>query len=152
MDKEEFKNLFNELAQENGFERAYGMWFKEQDESLVCIDLQRSNYSHLYYVNINVYIQGLFGKNFKKSKDLKFGAGGSAIHTGPPNKYAPALDQENELTDLERKKMLEEMFSEYLIPFIKKISTRDGIKKSYKDGSYLLLPAVRQELDIPLES
>ncbi len=151
MDKNVFKNLFDEIAQSNGFEKAFNMWFKEQNESLVSIDLQRSNFSALYYVNINIYIQGVWGKNFKKSKDLKFGSGGAVIFRQTPKEYDEALNLENSFTDLKRRELLQKMFSDFIIPFVEKTSTKEGIRKTYTDNSYFLLPAVRQELGIPLE-
>lgn len=150
MDKNRFKNLFNELAQKNGFERAFGMWFKQQEDSLVVVDLQRSNYSNLYYVNINVYIQGFFGKTFSKSKELKYGAGGAAIFTRSPKEYNDALDQENHLSDSERKGLLEKMFSNFLLPFIEKTSTREKLIVLHKNEGYFLLPTVKKELSLEI--
>lgn len=151
MDKKVFKNLFDEIAQKNGFERAFSVWFKEQDESMVVVDLQRSNYSHFYYVNINVYIQGFWGRTFKKGKDFNFGDGGAALSTRSPKEYDLALDLENKINDQGRKELLEKMFTDFLLPFTKRTSTRSGIIEMYENDNYPLLPAVKKELGIKFD-
>jgi len=70
MDTKEFKRLFDEVAKSHNFERAFGGWFKESHECIVVLDLQKSNYGGYYYLNLKIYIQGVFNKHYSKSKDL----------------------------------------------------------------------------------
>lgn len=70
MDSKEFKKLFGEVAKSNGFERAFGGWFKDSVESIVVLDLQKSNFGDYYEMNIKIYVQGIFGNSYSKNKDL----------------------------------------------------------------------------------
>lgn len=54
MNPDEFKRLFGDVAVRFGFERAHGGWFIESPETIIVLDLQRSNHSPAYYLNIKV--------------------------------------------------------------------------------------------------
>jgi len=70
MDNKEFKVLFGIIAKENSFERAFGGWFKESPECIAVLDLQKSNYGNYYQLMFKVYVQGMFGNVYIKSKTL----------------------------------------------------------------------------------
>ena len=66
MESKDFRKLFNEIAKNNGFEPAFGGWFKESDECIVALYLQKSNFGNYYELNIKTFVQGLFGNLYKK--------------------------------------------------------------------------------------
>ena len=68
MDSKEFKKIFGEVAKSYGFERAFGGWFKDSAESIVVLDLQKSNFGDYYEMNVKIYVQGMFGNSYSKSK------------------------------------------------------------------------------------
>ena len=70
MQNKEFKKIFDLVAQNNGFEKAFGGWFRESNECIVSLDLQKSNFSNLYYLNIKIFVNGMFGHCYSKSKAL----------------------------------------------------------------------------------
>lgn len=70
MDSKDFKGAFNEIARKSGFEKACGGWFKESDECIAVLDLQKSNYGDYYELNIKLFVQGMFGNHYVKGKDL----------------------------------------------------------------------------------
>ena len=70
MESNEFKKIVNELAKKGGFTSAFGGWFKESSESIVVLNLEKSNFGNLYYLYIKSFIQNAFGKNYSKSKEL----------------------------------------------------------------------------------
>ena len=70
MNSKEFKKLFGEVAKSRGFENAFGGWFIDSPESIVVLDLQKSNYEDYYEMNLKIYIQGMFGNFYSRNKDL----------------------------------------------------------------------------------
>jgi len=44
MNNKEFKKLFGEIAKSSRFESAFGGRFKDSAESVIVLDLQKSNY------------------------------------------------------------------------------------------------------------
>ena len=60
MDNTEFKKQFGEIAKASRFDRAFGGWFKESNETIIVLELQKSNFGNYYQLNIKVFIQGFF--------------------------------------------------------------------------------------------
>ena len=52
MNSKEYKNIFNKIARENGFVKAFGGWFQESRECILVLDLQKSNFGDYYEMNI----------------------------------------------------------------------------------------------------
>lgn len=139
--------MFGEIAKQYGFERAYEGWFKEFPEVIQVLGLQKSNYSNLYYLNIKIFIQGFFGKQYKKSKLLVTNATAS-IFCRPGIQYSKFLDLENSLEYDDRKKGIELLFKDFIVPFFSNTSSKNDIIKFYKNDSFFILPAVKAELGI----
>lgn len=144
---EDFKQMFDEVASFSGFEWAFGGWVKESSECIIVLDLQRSKFNHLYYVNIKIYVQGMFGKTYSKTKDLVKKDVGD-IFRRQPTAYNSTLDFNESVDKIKRKEMLGKMFSEFIVPFADKALFRSGIKELAESGEIFLLPAVKAELVI----
>lgn len=145
MDSKEFKKLFGEVAKSNRFERAFGGWFKDSAESIVVLDLQKSNFGDYYEMNIKIYVQGMFGNNYSRSKDLVKRDVGD-IFRRQPSEYRLVFDFDEPMGDEERKEKLEKLFSEFIVPFADKASSKSGIRTLAEKGEITLLPAVKSEL------
>lgn len=70
MNSKKYKKVFNTVAQENGFEKSFGGWFKESQECILVLDLQKSNFGDYYEMNAKVFIQRVFGNLYVRNKDL----------------------------------------------------------------------------------
>lgn len=143
MENKEFKKILSECAKKINFTFMHGGWFKESSECIIVLDLQRSNYSNYYYLNIKIYVQGAFGY-FSKSKELIKDVG--MISSIQPKKYDELFNLENDMLDEKRKCGLENFFQNYLKPFSEKALTRSGIKELVDEGEIGLFPAVKEEL------
>jgi hypothetical protein len=145
MDSKEFKNIFDNIAKVNDFERIFGGWFKESDECIVVLDLQKSNFGDYYQLMIKIYVQGTFGNKYSISKDLVKKDTGD-VFRGEPPQYKDVFDFDTSINDDKRKQRLEELFSEFIEPFTKKVLSKSGIKELAEEGQIFLLPAVKKEL------
>jgi hypothetical protein len=142
----EFKKIFDFIAKSKGFERAYSGWFKESSECIAVLDLQKSNYGNYYELNIKFYIQGMFGRIYKKSKDLVKKDIGD-IFTRQPNEYRDVFDLDSFYDEETRKEKLEDLFSKYIVPITNEALTKAGIRKLESKEEIFLLPAVKIALD-----
>jgi len=145
MDSKEFKNLFDEVAKANSFEKAFGGWFRESYECIAVLDLQKSNFGDYYELNVKIFVQGMFGNNYVKGKDLVKKHTGD-IFTRQPNNYKDVLDFDTSMDDVKRKEKVENLFSEFIVPFTNKALSRLGLKELAKQEKIFLLPAVKEEL------
>ncbi len=146
METKEFNNLFKNIAKRNNFESAFGGWYKESNECIAALYLQKSNYGNYYELNIKIFIQGIFGKTYQKGKELKYAI--SAILGRQPEEYRDVFNLESVMECVLRKEKLEELFNEFIVPFVNSMLTREGIKKHALKDKDFLTPAVNKELGL----
>jgi hypothetical protein len=144
MEKEQFKSLFDKIAKKYGFRSSFGGWYIKNDNIIVILELQKSSFSNSYYLNIKIFIQGLFGKTYSIDKALVKSSSG--IFT-KQLRDMDVLNLEINMTDEQRKFELEILFRDILVPFVTKSLSLDGLKELTKEGVLVLLPAVKKELD-----
>jgi hypothetical protein len=147
MDSKEFKNIFDKVAKVNSFEKAFGGWFMESAESIVVLDLQKSNFGNYYDLNVKIYIQGMFGNSYAKNKDLVKKETGDVFRRHPEG-YKDVFDFDMLMEDVKRKERLESLFSEFIMPFTHKALSKSGIKELAGRGEVFLLPTVKKELQL----
>jgi hypothetical protein len=145
MNSKEFKDHFSEEAKKGGFEKAFGGWIKDNKETIVVLDLQKSNYGDYYQLNIKIFIQGFWNTTYVKNKDLVKKEVGDIIG-GEPKESSPIFHLDNLLTDEERISKLHYLFSCYIIPFTNNASTKSGIKELANREELHLTPAIKDEL------
>lgn len=141
-----FKKEFGGISRKNGFESAFSGWFKESNECIIVLDLQKSNYGNYYQLIIKIFVQHIFGITYVKSKDLVKKEIGD-VETGESQEYRGIFDLDILMNDIERKQKLETLFREYIVPITNKGLTRAGIKELAATDQIHLLPAVRKELE-----
>jgi hypothetical protein len=144
MESKEFKKIFNEVATNYGFEAAFGGWFKESDECIAAMYLQKSNYGNYYELNIKIFIQGIFGNQYKKTKDLKYSK--SAILARQPKEFQEAFDLDSSIESAARRTILQHLFATFINDFTKKALTRVGIEELIEGGLFIL-PTIKAELE-----
>lgn len=145
MDNISFKKLFNFIAKGNKFESSSGGWFKESNECIAALYLQKSRFGNYYDLNIKVFIQGSFGFIYNKNKELKYAT--SEILGRQPEEYKNAMDLECSMSDEMRKQMLEKLFIEFVVPFVDKMLSRKKIMQLNENKELFLLESVKRELE-----
>ena len=146
METTRFKELFSEIAIANGFKAAYGGWFRESPECLVILGLQNSNFGNYFELNVKVFIQGLFGRRYVRSKNLMKKDTGD-VFLRPSERYTRVLDLGQPMSSVQRHALLDALFREFLNPTAADALSREGLILLDSRGAIYLLPAVRQELN-----
>lgn len=145
MDSKEFKKLFDEIACKYAFEKAYSGWFKSSNECIAVLELQKSSFGNNYYLNIKVFIQGVFNKQYVPNKDLIKSAVGHIMEQIRDKDF---LDLDVTISNDIRKQKLELFFQETVTPFIEKTLQKESIMNLYEEGKLSLLPSIKKELNI----
>lgn len=145
MNSKEFLKLFDTIARSNGFEKAFGGWFKDSTECIVLLDLQKSKFGEYFELNIKIFVQGLFGKKYIKGKDLVKKLVGN-IFFRPPDDYKRILDIELMMDDNLRHQGLENLFRDFINPITDKTMSKKGLIELESENILYLLPAVKEEL------
>jgi len=124
MENKEFKNIINELLKPLGFKNKGNYWRLETDELEKVINLQKSNFSNLYYFN--------YGYNLK---NLDYDV--VMIHVFSRLSQSDAFDLENDLESTVRIKKLEEIINIELLPELKKINGESDLLDLLKGRQHL---------------
>lgn len=143
---QEFKKIFTQVAKKYGLEKGDGGWYSESKETLVTLNLQKSNYSNLYYLNIKTYIHGIYNQEYEPNKYWIVNHPG-IISTRQPNEYSYIFDLESTLSIIERENKLDIFFKDFLIPYISDSKSVKGILKLEKELNIYLFPELKLELD-----
>ena len=136
MESKEFKKVFEKVAKANNFEKA-----------IVVLCLQKSNFGDYYELNIKIFIQGMSGNKYTRSKDLVKKNVGD-VFTRQPSDYSNVLDFDISMDDGKRIEKLESLFREFIVPFTDMALSRLGLRELAKEGKIFLLPAVKEGLTI----
>lgn len=147
----ELKNLFGVVAKEHGFDSAFGGWFAESDECLLALGFQRSQYGPFLYLNFKVFVQGMFGNRYERSKRLLTDASGN-VFRGQPPEFSEVLSLENSLTRTDREVGIRRLFDSFIVPFTKEALSKEGLQRLQQKGEVFFLPAVEAQLKLLLQS
>lgn len=147
MKSTELKKIIGKILKDNNFVTLNGNWFKESDETIVVLNLQKSNFSDKYYLNIRIFIKGLFC-NFSKmdKKWIKNQIGDVFLRA--PKEFDYILDMENNIGLEERIEKIQDLFNKFIVPFSSEAFSVAGIKSLYLKSQINLLPAVKEALKI----
>jgi hypothetical protein len=53
---DEIQRLVDGFAHSHGYSKKSGSWYRRQVETIAVLDLQRSDYSHAYYLNVALWL------------------------------------------------------------------------------------------------
>lgn len=140
------KRTFAEITKSIGLETKFGGFVKETEEVIIVLSFQKSNYSSQVYLNIKLFIQGIFGKNYQISRDMVNNDVGDVFRRAPKD-YDQIFDLGSDLPDNERIEYLKKFIDEFLSGFIQQTSTVKGIMLLAEQGELFLFPAVKSELE-----
>ena len=140
------KRTFAEITKSIGLETKFGGFVKETEEVIIVLSFQKSNYSSQVYLNIKLYIQGVFGKNYQLSREMVVNDVGDVFRRAPKD-YDQIFDLGSDLPDNERIEYLKKFIDEFLSGFIQQTSTVKGIMLLAEQGELFLFPAVKSELE-----
>lgn len=140
------KSAVGKAASDGGFKNAFGGWYKESENVVITLDLQRSNYSALYYLNIKIYLKGAFGNSYEVTKYLIKNNIGN-IFTRIPKEYVTFMNLDVDMDDHVRIMGIDNMFVNFVNPFAEQMLSFEDIVLMVNKDEVTLFPAVKQELD-----
>ena len=133
VDRDPVQRAFDWLGQEHGFVRRSGDLFKESDEVIAILDLQRSDYARSYYINVGFALRALHPDGV-----VKFGLSDVRIRAdaliGASDRLQQLLDLENGLDEGTREIELRRLLREELLPVLDSALTLDGLRILSRTG------------------
>ncbi len=146
MSVSEFRKLFSEMAVRFGWVSSTGGWTfprHDDDECIIAIEMQRSSHSKLFYIGINLYIDGLFGVTI--GTDVKINEVQGNVYRRQPKEFESFFDLTSKVSNAQREEGLIQFFN-WLRGFCEVARTRLGILSLERAGQILIISSVREEI------
>ena len=143
----ELKCFFTEATKSMGFESKFGCLVKTTNEVIIVLSFQKSYYSSQVYLNIKLFIQGIFGKKYQLSREMVNNDVGDVFRRAPKD-YDEIFNLSSNLPDNVRIELLKTFVNEFLSGFVQQTSTVKGIVLLAEQGDVFLLPAVKNALSL----
>ncbi|EKO5173772.1 DUF4304 domain-containing protein [Vibrio vulnificus] len=130
------KEALGAPLKEAGFKKKSDSWYWSNDEVVLLVNLQKSQYGDQYYVNGGVALKSLGAVDFPKDYHCHIRFRLTAVVSEEESKKIElAFDLENEsLSDLQRKEEILRLVKGVALPILKGCSTKSGIAETVKSG------------------
>lgn len=146
MELKDLKRSFAEVTQSIGFELKFDCLVKATNEIIIVLSFQKSKHSPQVYLNIKLFIQGIFGKNYQLSREMVSNDVGDIFRRSPKD-YDQIFYLSTDLPDSVRVERLKAFVDDFLSGFVQQASTVKGVKLLVEQGELVLLPAVKMALE-----
>lgn len=143
----DLKYFFTEATKSVGFESKFGCFVKTTNEVIIVLSFQKSYYSSQVYLNIKLFIQGIFGKNYQLSREMVSNDVGDIFRRAPKD-YDEIFNLSSDLPDNARIELLKTFVNDFLSRFVQQASTVKGIALLAEQGEVFLFPAVKKALSL----
>ncbi|MEM6817059.1 MAG: DUF4304 domain-containing protein [Bacteroidota bacterium] len=140
MDKKKLVAILDDELKSLGFQRKSTSWYLDQDEIIQVINLQKSSYSNLFYVNISIYIKAIEPpKGLPKEEQCHIRTRLDRTMVDAPKNYDYLFDLENvTLNDKDYKREMSECVAKNIIPQLESINSKEGVLKVAEKNSVML--------------
>ncbi|MBS1544170.1 MAG: DUF4304 domain-containing protein [Bacteroidetes bacterium] len=128
MTNREFKDTLDKLLKPHGFKKKGNEWTMETTELYKTIDLQKSNFSNLYYLNYGYNLKDLDYDGTKYHINNRLGSKEINVH----KIIQDTFDLEKSIDDLTRVKNLSDLINNILLPKVNSINNKTDIVNSLK--------------------
>lgn len=121
---------------EAGFKKKSDNWYLGNDEVVLLVNIQKSQYGNQYYVNCGVSVRALGGIDFPKEQNCHIRFRLTAILPEEKRKEVEALfDLESELlSDHQRGEEISRLAKNTVLPILQRCSCREGIVEAVRGG------------------
>jgi hypothetical protein len=135
---------------EAGFKRKSDTWYRGNDEVVLVVNLQKSQYGDQYYVNCGVALKSLGAVEFPKEHHCHIRFRLTAIVSDAKRKDIESVfDLENDsLSDQVRRGEVSKFIRSIALPILEGCSSRDGIIETIKSGKFVKAMVHKQVKDL----
>ena len=121
------------------FRRKSSTWYCDLDETVLVVDLQKSNFGEQYYVNLGVLVKGLpasqAGKLPPKENECHIRLRIEALKHDEEERLKQLLNLEDgSIGAVDRKRGIASAITRIALPFLVQCSTRAGIRDAHRQG------------------
>lgn len=120
--------------EDRGFKRKATTWFLDQHETILLVNLQKSQWEKKYYINLAIWFKVLGAAESVPKEHLCHVR--ARLTSLINNRLEAALDLEGQnLGDDEREKVIRKCLQGFGLPFLEACSTLEGLKHQASGGA-----------------
>jgi hypothetical protein len=112
------KATLRTFAMNAGFVYARGAYYRDQIDTIAVIDLQRSNYSPRYFVNVGLWVKALGHSRYPPEESCHVRTRLTQLTTTEPRKVESLLDLDEQVDDKHRGDALLGILQKELLPIL----------------------------------
>lgn len=123
------QSAFDEFGKSSGSAKKSGSWYRRSAETIVVLNLQKSNYATRYYVNVALWLLPLGDVDAPKENKCHVRSRLTGLVPGELEQRLNELfDLETPIDDASRREELLSVMAEHLLPLMDGASTLEGLR------------------------
>jgi hypothetical protein len=119
---------FDEFAQSSGFTKKSGSWYRRSSETIVVLNLQKSQYGPQYYVNVGLWLLGIGPEEAPKENHCHVRTRLEFLVPTPKGRVTTLLDLASPLDDRTRREELLTLLKSDLLPVVDACATLEDLR------------------------
>lgn len=123
------QSMFDDFAKAAGAKKKSGSWYHRGDETVLVLNLQKSNYATRYYVNVALWLLPLGDADAPKENKCHVRTRLTRLVPEEFEGRVEALfDLDINIDETTRRKELSAVLREHLLPVVEAVSSLDGLR------------------------
>jgi Domain of unknown function (DUF4304) len=135
-DSKTIKEIIKKSLSKAGYSKKSDTWYFRNDEVVLLVNLQKSQYGNQYYLNCGVGLKSLGVVDFPKEYQchIRFRIEG-VMPEGSEKNIAALLNLEDmSISEIQRKDEISKLIAEYVLPTLTALSSINGISETIHSG------------------
>jgi len=132
MTKEVLVKILTDVLSHEGFKRKGNNWVENKGEISKIVNLQKSQFGNLFYINYGYAMKNLPLNGAKMHIHLRV----STVELGKKDNVSELLILDNQIPDRDRCDMLTKILTVKLIPELRSVNTESDIRRRIVDGPW----------------
>ena len=121
------------------FLRKSNTWYRDLEETVLLVEVQKSNFGEQHYINVGVFVKGIpatyMGKLPPRENECHIRIRIEGLAPDAEESYRHMLNLEDESVGVtERQQLVERAIADVVLPFLFQCSTRTGIRDAHIRG------------------
>lgn len=130
-------DTIGKLLRPAGFKKKSDSWYLSSEETISVINLQKSDFGKLYFVNIGVLLKCICKEDFPKEYKCHIRFRWTSLIPQDEKKLERLMDFNDEIiSDADRLREISRLLEAFILPFFSSAKTLDGLRKLFKSNNW----------------
>jgi hypothetical protein len=131
------QTTFYDFAKAAGYSKKSGSWYRRNPETIIVLNLQKSQYGPKYYINVALWLRALGDEEAPKVNKCQIQTRlGQLVPAGLEKRLTELLDLDCDVEDMVRRTELLDLFRQHLLPLLEASSSLESLRSG--DGVELI--------------